>query len=266
MGAGFSLTEWSETWLKTSGVNILEPILERNDDWTIKTICIKQTCDLRGKNSLRKQKLNVLVFDEDQVPHVIKDVVISDKEALTSLSLEGVPTRAEAVFINYDEHAYCKIRFDKGALDFCERHLFKIDNILTRAAIWRHLWTLVEDCKLNPLQYYMFVMANLSQETIVESISTTIVKLTTLFGCYFPLEMVSLSKKQAFNTLLSILENCLDSLKSTIVDNIFYFVDDVEHIELIQKWLEQGNIQIGDTKFDLKSGHKSQIVARLFKT
>jgi len=48
MGEDFNFEEWSDTWTKTSGVNVLEPVLEYNDDFSVKSFAFKQTCDLRG--------------------------------------------------------------------------------------------------------------------------------------------------------------------------------------------------------------------------
>jgi hypothetical protein len=53
MGDDFNFLEWSDYWLKTSGVNILEPVAEY-ENGVLKSLSIKQTCDLRGKNRLRK--------------------------------------------------------------------------------------------------------------------------------------------------------------------------------------------------------------------
>ena len=41
MGNDFNFKEWTNYWLKTSGINILEPITEDNEDGTIKTLSIK---------------------------------------------------------------------------------------------------------------------------------------------------------------------------------------------------------------------------------
>ena len=41
MGADFNFTEWSDSWLKTSGVNILEPVVDYNEDFSIKSFSIK---------------------------------------------------------------------------------------------------------------------------------------------------------------------------------------------------------------------------------
>ena len=48
MGADFNLSNWCDTWLKSSGVNILEPIVEFNEDGSLKSLKIKQSLGLRG--------------------------------------------------------------------------------------------------------------------------------------------------------------------------------------------------------------------------
>jgi len=41
MGEDFNFTEWCDSWLFTSGVNILETVVEYNDDESIKSLSIK---------------------------------------------------------------------------------------------------------------------------------------------------------------------------------------------------------------------------------
>lgn len=65
LGEGFSLNEWCDSWLTTSGVNILEPIVELNENGSVKSLKIKQSCDLRGKNILRKQKIDIAFYDSN---------------------------------------------------------------------------------------------------------------------------------------------------------------------------------------------------------
>ena len=116
MGDDFNFTDWCDTWLKTSGVNILEPVVEYNDDFSVKSFAIKQLCDLRGQNKLRKQKLNVAFYDSEFKAHEIKDIVLSDKNALNPVEFD-FKGPVHAVIINHDEHAYCKVRFDQRTLD-----------------------------------------------------------------------------------------------------------------------------------------------------
>ena len=38
LGASFDLAKWADSWLTTSGVNILEPVIEYNENGSIKTL------------------------------------------------------------------------------------------------------------------------------------------------------------------------------------------------------------------------------------
>jgi len=64
LGDDFNFKEWCMSWLETSGINILTPIVTYNDDQSVKSFAISQTCDLRGKNRLRTHKINVAFYDE----------------------------------------------------------------------------------------------------------------------------------------------------------------------------------------------------------
>jgi hypothetical protein len=63
LGADFDMWEWTDQWLSTSGVNILEPVIEWGPNGSITKLQVKQSCDLRGKNRLRKQKIDIALFD-----------------------------------------------------------------------------------------------------------------------------------------------------------------------------------------------------------
>jgi hypothetical protein len=64
MGKNFNFLTWCDEWLKTSGVNLLEPIVEYNKDRSIKRLRIKQTASKIGHNILRQHKLNIALFDD----------------------------------------------------------------------------------------------------------------------------------------------------------------------------------------------------------
>jgi aminopeptidase N len=111
MGEDFNFAEWSDTWTKTSGVNVLEPVLEYNDDHSVKSFGIKQTCDLRGQNQIRKMKMNAVFYDADFKTHEIKDIILGDKDPITQVNFD-FKGPVKAVIINHDSHAYAKVLFD----------------------------------------------------------------------------------------------------------------------------------------------------------
>lgn len=84
MGEDFNFKDWCDSWLKTSGVNILEPVVEYNSDGSMKSLAVKQSCGLRGNNRLRKHKLNVMAYDQNTwEKHEFTNIILNDKEELT---------------------------------------------------------------------------------------------------------------------------------------------------------------------------------------
>ena len=118
MGSDFNLTTWCDSWLKTSGVNIIEPLLELTADGTIQSLKIKQTCGLRGQNRLRKHKVNIAIYEKGYIkgdqPTVIEDVVINETEELTDIDVSKLPADlvVGAINLNHGEYAYSKVRYD----------------------------------------------------------------------------------------------------------------------------------------------------------
>jgi aminopeptidase N len=63
MGEHFDFKEWCNSWLKTSGVNTFQPIVEYNADGSIKSLQIQQQVDPAGANRLRKSKMDIGFYD-----------------------------------------------------------------------------------------------------------------------------------------------------------------------------------------------------------
>jgi len=108
---------------------VLEPQVVYNENGSIQSLQIKQSCDLRGKNVLRTHKLDVAIYDQNLQQHVIKDIIVKDE-----LTTVQVPFNwpAAGVFVNVNDLAYCKVRFDQKTLDLFENNLHQIEDPLTR--------------------------------------------------------------------------------------------------------------------------------------
>ena len=154
LGADFDLVAWSDAWLNSSGVNTLEPILELADG-KLKSLKIKQGMGLKGKNRLRTQKLNVALYSagQDSEPIIIREVVVGEKEELTTVDISALPDDFQfgAVNVNEGEHAYAKVRFDPQSIEWFTKNLYTVKDALTRAAIGRYFWMLVMDKQMTSL-------------------------------------------------------------------------------------------------------------------
>ncbi len=98
----------------------MEPVITYNENGSIASLKIKQTCDLRGKNVLRTHKIDVAVFDENFVQHVIKNVIVREELTEVPITFEWPVT---GVLINVGDIGYCKTRFDQKTLDLFENNL-----------------------------------------------------------------------------------------------------------------------------------------------
>jgi hypothetical protein len=84
-------------------------------------------------------KMNAVFYDADFAAHEIKDIILSDKEAITQVTFD-FKGPVKAVIINHDAHAYAKVLFDQRTLDTFETDFTKISDATTRHTAWRHVW------------------------------------------------------------------------------------------------------------------------------
>ncbi len=97
LGSDFSLARWCDEWLTSSGINIIEPLNQDGNG-----LSIKQSLGLRGKNRLRKQKFDISLFNQVGQQHVIRNVVISEKDEITGVEMSSLPKdfTIAAIYLN----------------------------------------------------------------------------------------------------------------------------------------------------------------------
>lgn len=121
MGPKFNFTAWSDSWLTTSGINTLEPVIKYNQDESIQSLAIKQLVDPVGMNKLRKFKIDVGIYDNDYNLHVLNDVLLSSKDEIINIDPKKLNTTysgpVKAVILNHGDHGYAKVRFDEATME-----------------------------------------------------------------------------------------------------------------------------------------------------
>lgn len=95
--------------------------------------------------------------------------------------------------------------------------------------------------------------------------------LSSLVSFYIPTQFVVEKRKIMFDVLLGLLanEHIDHSTKIPIVDNLFGFVSDIEHLKLAQQWLESGiifkDVASKHELFKLGQKHKYSILKKIFE-
>lgn len=271
MGKDFNFKKWCDQWLLTSGVNILEPIVQYGPNDQIKSLSINQKFEQNkeGLNRLRQQKIDVALYDENYKPHIIKDVVLSDKIQLTSVKVD-FKGPVKAILLNYGDHGYTKVQFDRKSMTNLERNLFKIEDAFERAQIWSQAWYTVIDFKFTSIQLLRFHLHQVPLETNEGNLRVGIKNLMQLSSFLIPLESKNLYDKQIFNCLMKTLANkeIPKDAKSIIASQINRFmIANKELEELGQSWFENGFIhpkfQPTINIFDLSDKQKESLASTL---
>ena len=115
-------------------------------------------------------------------------------------------------------------------------------------------------------------MKQIPYETVDQIIQAALMNLSSLVSFYIPTEFVVEKRKIMFDVLLNLLVNeAIDpQTKIPIVDNLFGFVSDKDHLKVALDWMMEGNIFVqkeGQRKevFKLGQKHKYSILKKVFE-
>jgi len=199
---------------------------------------------------------------------VISNVVISDKDELTDVDISSLPPdfKFGAIFVNKNEHAYAKVRFDAQSIDWFTDNLHRVSDAVTRAAIWRYFWMLVMDKQTTSLKFIEFIQKQLPHENVEQIMAGGLTNLKGLIAYYIPSSLVQEKKDALFETLVTLLAR-EGVNKDPIVDQLFGFLSSQENIQTALGWLESGKITAGDEQlFEIQKKHKWAILKALFRS
>lgn len=109
-------TEWSDSWLKSAGCNVIWHDIEEANG-VITKFTVNQKIYKHGEgNRLRKQKYQVAFYNEDmKITKVVDVQTFDDREQFELNELVGQEA-AYAYHINYRNYGYAKFKIDQKSL------------------------------------------------------------------------------------------------------------------------------------------------------
>ena len=149
--SGRDLTEWTKTWLQTSGVNTFRPEL-KIDGNKYSEIAIIQEAPLvpAGSKEIRPHRMAVGLYDVNngklERRKSVELDVTSSKTLVKELSGEEI---ADLLLLNDHDLTYGKIRFDERSIATLKAHLGNLSDSLTRALCWSAAWDMHRDGELS---------------------------------------------------------------------------------------------------------------------
>ncbi|WP_223690342.1 aminopeptidase N [Leifsonia poae] len=182
--SGRDLTDWSEKWLETAGVNTLRPEIEVDADGTITSFAVLQTA-AADYPTIRPHRLAIGFYNLVD-GRLVRDHRIEldvDGERTDVAELIGL-RRPALVLLNDDDLAYAKIRLDDDSLAVAIEHLAKIESPLARSLVWGAAWDATRDAETPATDYVRLVLGNIASETESTTIRTTLAQLGLAAGSY----------------------------------------------------------------------------------
>ena len=147
------LQSWAKSWIQTSGVNTLVPVLGENK------ITITQraqgTCQL-----LKSHDLLYECFDENGTSFGRNKIRIEDE--VTDIHTDINPA---CLILNSEDHGYCKVILEQNTLNFVKYNLRTIADPLNRMQLIVNLSEMVNECLVSPMEFLEIIASHTIFET-----------------------------------------------------------------------------------------------------
>jgi aminopeptidase N len=155
---GRDLTGWAEQWLRTSGVNTLQPQLTLAPDGTVRSLAVLQVPPPDG-TVLREHRIAIGVYDRDGGRLRRRQVTTAEVAGGRTVvpELAGIPA-PDAVVLNDGDLTFARIRFDARTLRTLLACGMDVDDPLTEAVCWNAAWDMVTSVELGVAEFINLVV------------------------------------------------------------------------------------------------------------
>ena len=204
--SGRDLSEWSQKWLETAGVNTLTPSINTDVDGTISAFSIVQTAPA-DYPTIRPHRLAVGFYDQQGGAlvrtHRVELDVDGDRTDVTELVGKRRPA---LVLLNDDDLAYTKIRLDEQSLETAVHQLRTITSPLARSLVWGAAWDQTRDAESRASDYVDLVLRNIAEETESTTVRSTLAQLQLTAHSYVDPAQRSATRDRVADALWALAE------------------------------------------------------------
>ncbi|OKK07846.1 aminopeptidase [Streptomyces sp. CB03234] len=161
--SGRDMKAWSRSWLETSGVNALTPVVTYDvDGGRVAELVVEQE---GGEPRPHRAAVGLyrLSDDGELVRYARAEVDVTGARTVVA-ELAG-RERPALVLVNDDDLTYCKVRFDEASLATLRAHLGDLRDPLARALCWSALWNLTRDALMPARDFVGLVLAFAGRES-----------------------------------------------------------------------------------------------------
>ncbi|MFE2065477.1 aminopeptidase N [Streptomyces sp. NPDC059467] len=230
---------WADTWLRTTGVDTLTPVLDTVPDGT-RTLTVERT-------GSRPHHISVGVYDQslaDEGGLTLRERIDLD---IPQTIPQPLGKRPALLLLNDGDLTYAKVRFDAESAAAVRAHLSGLPDPLTRAVVWNALRDAVRDGELPAAAYLETARVHLPHET-----DLALVQGVLAFTAVHVVDRY-LTPEERPAALATVSALCRDFIRRTEDgDNpglrliaVRHFIRAAAHPDTIAAWLAEGTVPGG---------------------
>ncbi|MFT4199282.1 aminopeptidase N [Gordonia sp. (in: high G+C Gram-positive bacteria)] len=183
--SGRDLSDWGAQWLKTTGINVMRPDFEVDDEGRFTRFTIVQEGAAPGAGETRVHRMKVGVYGTEGGKLVRTSVVELDVEGERTdvADLVGVD-RGDLVLLNDDDLTYASIRLDPASLKVATERIADIADSMPRTLIWSAAWEMTRQAEMTARDFVDLVSRGIATETEIGVVQRVLLQATTALDSY----------------------------------------------------------------------------------
>jgi aminopeptidase N len=184
--SGRDLSDWGAQWLRTTGLNLLRPQFDLDDEGRFTSFEVVQGGARPGAGELRTHRVAVGVYDDDAEGRLVRthrvEVDVTGERTPVE-ELVGVP-RGKLVLVNDDDLTYCALRLDPGSLTTLIDRIGDIAEPLPRTLCWSAAWEMTREAELKARDFTTLVSGGFAHETEIGVLQRLLLQVQTAVASY----------------------------------------------------------------------------------
>lgn len=262
---GRSLTDWTQRWLQTAGVNTLRPEIVVHDG-KYKSVTILQEPPVAPEGVdqlLRPHHIGIGLYNRvgTQIKRDSRIEIDVDGARTDVPELVGQPV-ADLILLNDGDYTFVKIRLDENSAKTSATGLRDIEDGVARALIWGASWDMTRDAEMSASDYLSMVL-----NTDLGEIEIGVAQ-QLLLQARSAIEQFANPANRAANrdALLASLLKALAKADAggdhqlAFVKNIAGLARTPQHVEILAGWLDGSKVPAG---LEVDTDLRWSLVARL---
>ncbi|WP_214365394.1 aminopeptidase N [Pseudonocardia sp. H11422] len=192
--SGRDLSDWGAQWLKTTGLNLLRPSFEVDDEGRFTRFEVVQGGARPGAGEMRTHRVAVGIYDDEAGAdgenragsklvrtHRVEVDISGERTEVGELA--GVP-RGKLILVNDDDLTYCALRLDPDSLAVLVDRIGDIADPLPRTLCWSAAWEMTREAELKARDLTALVAGGFGAESEIGVVQRLLLQAQTAISSY----------------------------------------------------------------------------------